>query len=196
MRTMLVVLCAAHLLGPAAAWGRQGALSGGEAPIAVLLTDIGSGTMRLDGGFTVASTPAIAWSVLTDYDHIQRFVSSMRSSRVVGRAGGCLLVEQESIARFFLFHRTIHVRLDVCETPPRLITFEDTSRASFERYQGSWTLRETATGVDIAYQLTVKGGLVGLLPHTQAQQMVRTLLEQVRTEIRRRAAADQSSSSK
>jgi carbon monoxide dehydrogenase subunit G len=189
-RVLAAALCAAGPPWPVTALGQPGALPRGDAPIAVLLTDLGAQTMRLDGSFTVASSPATAWSVLTDYDHIQRFVRSMRSSRVVGREAGCLLVEQESVARFLLFHRTLHVRLEVCEAPPRSISFEDVSRVSFQRYRGAWTVRETAGGVEVAYQLAVQGGLVALLPHSQAQKMVRDLLEEVRAEVRRRAAAE------
>ena len=49
----------------------------------------------------------------------------MRSSRVKTRGDGFLLVEQESVARLLLFHRTFDVVLKVREEPGRSIAFDD-----------------------------------------------------------------------
>src|SRR5260221_9332283 len=46
----------------------------------------------------------IAWEVLSDYDHLARFIPDMKTSRVVLRAGKSVLVEQMG-AIGFLFYR-------------------------------------------------------------------------------------------
>ncbi len=48
----------------------------------------------VDVAATVAARPAEAWSLLTDYDHMARFVSALKSSSIVGREGNSLEVEQ------------------------------------------------------------------------------------------------------
>ncbi len=185
----LAVLAVLASALPAAAAVRSATPSGGLSPITVSVADLGDSTMRLDGRFTVNCPAATAWSVLTDYDHIQKFVTSMRKSRVKERGDGFLLVEQESVAKLFLFHRTFHVLLKVVEKPRQSIVFDDVSRTSFAQYTGSWSLQEVGGGVEVSYRLTVKGGLVGITPRGSSQQMVASLLEQVRAEIARRAAA-------
>jgi hypothetical protein len=165
------------------------AAGGALPPVAVSFQDLGDSTMRLEGSFTAAGSSATAWNVLTDYDRISAFVASMRSSRVKARGSGFLLVEQESVARLLLFHRTFRVLLQVRETPRRTIAFVDVARTSFERYEGTWTLQEAPGGVAVTYLLIVKGGLVGILTRGPSRAMVRDLLEQVRAEIDHRAVA-------
>src|SRR5882672_481739 len=38
---------------------------------------------------------AIAWDVLTDYDRYAEFIPDLRSSRIVARSGGTVIVEQK-----------------------------------------------------------------------------------------------------
>jgi hypothetical protein len=199
LRVGLVALLASLALVPpplswppataAAAAGQRPGLAAGSSPVSVAFADLGDSTMCLEGRFTAPVSRAAAWSVLTDYDHIQTFVASMLSSRIKSRGDGFLIVEQRSVARMLLFHRTFAVLLKVREEPGRSIAFDDVSKASFERYEGSWTLQETAGGMEVIYRLTVKARLVGFLSRGPSQAMVRELLEQVRTEIARRAPA-------
>ena len=174
---------------PAAASGRPGPAGSLPQQVAVSFADLGDSTMRLEGRFTTAAPRATAWGVLTDYDHIQTFVASMRSSRVKARGDGFLLVEQKSVARVLLFQRTFDVLLRVREEPARSILFDDVSKVSFERYEGSWTLQEVPGGMEVIYRLTAKGGLVGFATRGPSLRMVRELLEQVRAEMGRRAEA-------
>lgn len=174
---------------PPAAAGQEPIFAGGLSQVVVSFADLGDSTMRLEGRFMTAASSATAWSVLTDYDHIPAFVASMRSSRVKARGDGYLLVEQESVARMLWFQRKLDVVLKVREEPPHLIAFDDVSKASFERYEGSWTLLDTPAGREVIYRLTVKGGFIGLVARSRSQNMVRELLEQVRAEIGRREAA-------
>jgi hypothetical protein len=188
VRVGLVALALAPPWPPAAA-GQGPILAASLSQVVVSFADLGDSTTRLEGRFMTAAPRATAWSVLTDYDHIPAFVASMRSSRVKARGDGYLLVEQESVARMLWFRRKLDVVLKVREDPPRSIAFEDVSKASFERYEGSWTLQDTPAGREVIYRLTVKGGLIGLVARNRSQGMVRELLEQVRAEIVRRAAA-------
>ncbi|HXO43505.1 MAG TPA: SRPBCC family protein [Thermoanaerobaculia bacterium] len=185
----LAALAALAAWWPPAAAGQEPIFAGSLSQVVVSFADLGDSTMQLEGRFMTAASSATAWSVLTDYDHIPSFVSSMRSSRVKARGDGYLLVEQESVAKVLWFQRKLDVLLKVREEPPHRIAFDDVSKASFERYEGSWTLQDTPAGREVIYRLTVKGGLIGLVARSHSQNMVRELLEQVRAEIGRREAA-------
>lgn len=50
----------------------------------------------VDVDMQVDATPQQAWDVLTDYDHMARFVSSLTTSRIESRAGNTLEVAQHS----------------------------------------------------------------------------------------------------
>lgn len=50
----------------------------------------------IDGDWLVDAGARDAWDVLTDYDHMATFVSSLSASRIVARADGKLEVEQTS----------------------------------------------------------------------------------------------------
>ena len=63
----------------------------------------------------------IAWEVLSDYDHLAQFIPDMKSSRVVSRSGGRVLVEQKGEFGFFFYRQPVDVMLEVLEQPPRRI---------------------------------------------------------------------------
>jgi ribosome-associated toxin RatA of RatAB toxin-antitoxin module len=48
----------------------------------------------IDVDFTVPANAEEVWKVLTDFDHLDRFVSNVQSSKIVGRSDGKLLVAQ------------------------------------------------------------------------------------------------------
>ena len=82
-----------------------------------------------DGDFITVSASAlmkvdqhVAWSVLSDYDHLARFIPDMKSSRVVSRDGNSLRVEQKGDVGFFFYREPVNMLLDVHEDPPNLIT--------------------------------------------------------------------------
>lgn len=138
-----------------------------------------------------ASRPA-AWSVLTDYDGIDGFVSSMRESRVTERVeGGHLLVEQVAVGRLFLFSRSMRVVLLVHEEPPGVIRFEDVLLRDFRYYKGEWRIEERGEQTEIFYQVSARPAFS--VPDVIARGMfartVRNLLSEVEAEMGRRAAA-------
>jgi len=64
----------------------------------------------------------IAWEVLSDYDHLARFIPDMKSSRVVSRDGNRVLVEQKGEFGFFFYRQAVDVVLEVVEYPMRRMT--------------------------------------------------------------------------
>lgn len=53
----------------------------------------------VDVNLVVRASPQEAWDVLTDYDHMAQFVSSLTMSRIVGHPDGRLMVAQTSRVR-------------------------------------------------------------------------------------------------
>ncbi len=70
----------------------------------------------------IAAPVAVVWEVLTDYEHLPRFIPGIAKSVVRLRDGGRLLVEQSGEARFFIFSFPIEVQLEVTEQPPQWIS--------------------------------------------------------------------------
>ena len=159
--------------------------------IALTLDDSGQGKYRLEGSFLVQATRDTAWQVLTDYNGISRYVSSLKLSRVLGRRDGKVLLEQEAIGGVFVFSRNIRVLLEVSEEPPHIISFEDISQQDFKTYAGSWRIEPEMGGVKVTYLLDAQRNFLapGFVAKRVFQKNVEKLLAEVRAEILRRSSA-------
>lgn len=149
------------------------------------------GDYVVEGRCRTAASAAAAWAVLTDYDAIERFVPSMRESRVTERTGNHLLVEQIAIGRLFLFSRKVTVVLFVEEEPPGTIRFEDVLRRDFSMYRGEWRIEERDGGREIFYRVTARPSfrVPDMIARGMFARTARELLSEVGAEIARRAAA-------
>ena len=66
----------------------------------------------------VQADPRTVLSVITDYNHLARFVPYMRSSRVVQRDEKRVIVEQAGELDFLFFRQPVVVTLSVVESSP------------------------------------------------------------------------------
>src|SRR5262249_50850529 len=107
----LAVALAAALLLPAPAAPAVASDHGAADSTLGVHVESGPGGLEVQGRCIVHAPPAVVWEVLTDYDGIDRFVSSMRESRVAERADHHLLVEQVAVSRLFLFTRRFRATL-------------------------------------------------------------------------------------
>lgn len=142
----------------------------------------------VEGSFEVPASNNLVWDVLSDYEHIGDFVSSIRKSVILERHQRTLILEQRATVRALFFSKEVGIRLEVHEIPGRTITFEDRSHSDFEDYQGTWNITDTALGSRVVYRLRAKPRMVapsgmsaGILKSTSIE-----LLNQVRVEIIRR----------
>jgi|SRR5882672_1804931 len=85
----------------------------------------------------------VAWAVLTDYDHLAKFIPDMKTSRVVSREGNRVRVEQTGDVGFFFYKEPVNVVLEVREEPPRRIT--------------AWSVEGNVKGLETRYELDVSG---------------------------------------
>ncbi len=158
----------------------------------VRLKRLRSAAYELDGGFEVAASSGVVWDVLTDYEGIPSFVTSMRSSRVRERRDdGTLLVEQKAVGGMFFVKRTVTILLEVRRTDAGL-RFEDVGRESFWRYEGGWATEPAAGGVRVSYHLIAQPDFTApsMIMSRVMKRGARELLDEVRAEIVRRSALE------
>jgi ribosome-associated toxin RatA of RatAB toxin-antitoxin module len=113
------------------------------------------GTYSVTACFQVPQSARVVLDVLMDYEHIPRFMPGVKSSVVLERSAGRVLVEQEAVSRLLLFSKRVHLTLDITEGPGAL-QFRDRSGRSFKQYEGAWTLSENGGETTIKYELVAR----------------------------------------
>jgi hypothetical protein len=113
------------------------------------------GVYSVTARFHVADSAAIARAVLTDYEQIPRFMSTIKMSVVRERTADRAIVEQEAVSRLLLFSKRIHLLLEIVEETDTL-HFRDRCGTSFSKYQGSWHISEDGGRTEIEYMLTAQ----------------------------------------
>jgi carbon monoxide dehydrogenase subunit G len=153
----------------------------------VAVTGIGKGAYRIEGSFAVEASALVAWAVLTDYDNLSSFVSSMRSSSATRADAGRQLVTQEAVGRAGPFSRTLRVVLEVTENPPAHIAFHDVCGESFRSYVGNWTIDPDGGDTRVTYMLEAwPRSSPPFFARSILASNARVLLEQVKLEMLRR----------
>lgn len=143
----------------------------------------------VDATFDVDAHPDVVWSVLTDYEGIGKFVSSIRQSNVRRREPGRVVIEQYGVGKAWIVSVPMHVVLEVREYDGRLLEFRDLCGKSFTTYEGKWEIVEVPGGTRVNYRL--KADPIGRQPSMFARPAMRgsvkKLLDEVRAEIIARA---------
>ncbi len=111
------------------------------------------GVYSVTARFFVRQSPAAALAVLSDYEQIPRFMPDVRTSVILERTPGRLLVEQEAVSQFMMFSKKVHLLLEVTEDGDTL-RFVDRCLKSFTNYDGSWQAVAKDGGAAITYKLT------------------------------------------
>ena len=106
--------------------------------------------VRVEASAEVRAAPALAWEVLTGYEHYARFVPDLRSSRVLSRAGATAVVEQRGVAGFFFYRFPMEVTLAVTEVDGDTVRCESIA-GNFRELSGVYRLEPTTEGVRFLY---------------------------------------------
>ena len=93
----------------------------------------------------VEAQHATVWGTVTDYDRLAQFVPGMRSSRIVARRNGDLVVEQHGESRFLVFTYPLDVTLLAMARPPGAVDVRLLS-GNLKRLDGSYRLEPAAAG--------------------------------------------------
>ena len=113
------------------------------------------GTYRVTARFEVPQSPEIVLAVLSDYEQIPRFMPDVKSSKVLERSPGRLVVEQRAVSKFMMFSKEVHLVLEVIETGDSL-TFTDRDGKSFKSYVGAWRVQPKGEGSLVTYELSAQ----------------------------------------
>jgi carbon monoxide dehydrogenase subunit G len=126
------------------------------APERALAQQISIRTDR-DGEFVTVSASAVmrvdlrvAWAVLSDYDHLSKFIPDLQSSRVVSREGNKVRVEQKGDVGFLFYREPVNVTLDVEEEPPRRIVARSVA-GNVRGLETRYELHSSSAGVRLDY---------------------------------------------
>jgi carbon monoxide dehydrogenase subunit G len=139
---------------------------------------------------TIGAPVAVVWEVLTDYDHLARFIPGLSLSSVNLRSGHRLQLEQKGEARFLIFSYPIEVVLEVVESPRSSIS----SRAiggNLRRMNGRYDVKNSGSGVSLRYtgELEPAFELPPIIGTLAVRSMVEEQFGAMVAEIERRAAA-------
>lgn len=93
----------------------------------------------------VQALHATVWDTVTDYDHLAAFVPGMRSSRVVARRDGALIVEQRGETRFLVFAFPVDVTLLATARPPDAVDVHLLS-GTLKRLDGTYRIEAAGPG--------------------------------------------------
>lgn len=142
----------------------------------------------VSGEFLICVSSQTAWDVLTDYNGMVSFVSSVKSSEKISIENGEWRVQQTMTGHAGLFHKRVRLLLKVSEFPLSRITFEDTLHHSFQSYSGSWAITDQGHDLTISYQLSATPNFFSpnFIAMGAFRNNVKNLLEQVRDEMKRR----------
>ena len=163
---------------------------GAEDAINVEIARAADKAYTVDAAFDVNVPASIAWEVLTDYEGIGRFVSSIRQSTIKRREPGRVLLEQHGVGRAWIISLPMHVVLEVREHDERVLAFHDVCGKSFSIYEGAWELSAIDGGTRVTYRLKADptGRQPAMLAKSAIRGSVKTLLDEVRQEMRARGA--------
>jgi carbon monoxide dehydrogenase subunit G len=144
----------------------------------------------VDVNFFVAATPVEAWEVLTDFDHMHHFVSSVSASRVVQREGNRLQVAQSGKASAGLLAFAFESLRDVQLAPYHTIRTRQLS-GSMKRFEGLTSLQAEGAGTRVTFHSeSVPGGwMPPLLGESFIEHQVQQQYQEIRAEILKRKAA-------
>jgi ribosome-associated toxin RatA of RatAB toxin-antitoxin module len=139
--------------------------------------------------FVVESPPSVALAVLMDYGRIPRFMPGVRSSTVLERAGGRIVVEQEAVSGVLMFSKRVHLVLEIDEQPDALL-FRDRCGRSFVQYHGAWRIADEAGRTSISYELTAEPSfdVPGFMLRRILKRDSSDMMQRLQREISERAA--------
>lgn len=157
-----------------------------------LVADTDVRVERTGANFTVDLTmhapvePALAWTVLTDFEHMADFVPNLTSSQVTERSETLLKVAQKGVARYGIFSTHFESLREIHLTPLREIRAHGVG-GNIQRMESLMQLEADGAGTRLTYHAEVLPGfwfppLIGpaLVRHETAEQFSAMLHEMVR----------------
>ncbi len=104
----------------------------------------------IDGTIDFPVPLDIAWSVLTDFDHMTEVLDDLNESRIVSRSGDVLIVRQEGHKKLGPFSFSFWSEREVTLDPKKGIVSRQI-KGDARRYVSTMALNETASGTICRY---------------------------------------------
>lgn len=124
--------------------------------IEIVLSKMPNGVTGMKSTIYIDAPPVIVWKVLTDYNNLKRYIPRMVESDLVEDRGDSKVIELLGEFRVLFFRKTIQVSINMRETFPTRIDYEQIS-GDFEIYRGSWILQMyAARGTILTYEAQIK----------------------------------------
>ena len=150
------------------------------------------GVRRLAVQLRTAIPVSVLWEVLTDYDHLDRFIPNLSTSELVLRDGETVRVLQVGSQQLLGLRFSAQVLLELQEVLPDGVLRFRMLKGDFRRFEGSWQMRELPDGSSLIYELMVQGCLgmpIGLIEE-RLRDDLSSNLRAVEQEARRRWIRD------
>ncbi len=161
----------------------------GVAPVvadADVLVERAGSSFSVEVAVHVPVPVAVAWAVLTDFDHMADFVPNLKSSQVVERGDSTLRISQKGTVRYGLFSSDFESMREIRLVPQREIHSHAVG-GSAKRMDSVMRLQGEEGGTRLRYSLQVQPAvwfppLIGpaLVRHEIAEQFSAILREMVR----------------
>jgi hypothetical protein len=117
---------------------------------------VSDGSYFVEGSFSVESPSEVVFGVLSDYENIEHFVLTIKSSQMIKGEKGEAYVEQRGTLYFLLLPIRFYLLLSIKEIKNQSITFSDVSHRDFNTYEGSWQLTIEGNRTIVGYSLKAK----------------------------------------
>lgn len=161
----------------------------GDSAVSVTVVRAGE-SFIIDALIDAPVRPAIAWEVLTDFDHMAGFLGNLTSSRITGRQGNELLVRQKGVARYGLLSFTFESEREIRLEPQARILSRNLS-GTVRSMESEARLQATANGTQIRYhaEMALDSTLARLFGKAFVQHETEEQFTLMVTEMKRREAA-------
>lgn len=133
-----------------------------------------------------AVAPALAWVVLTDFEHMGSIVPNLTSSQVIERRDAMLSVKQKGVVRYGLFSTNFESTREISLVPQREIRAHGVG-GNVQRMESLMQLEAEGAGTRLTYHAEVLPGFwfppvlgPALVRHETAEQFSALLREMIR----------------
>ena len=147
-------------------------------------------TVVIDVEATAAVDPAVAFAVLTDYDQMPRYVSSLKQSRMARTGPNSLEVEQVAQTKLLFWNFTVRSLRSV-ELVPNKEVRSHLIKGDFTRYDFTTRVQEKDGGTLITHhgEYVPKSWLPPAIGPAIIQELAKKQYEEMIAEMLRRTAA-------
>jgi carbon monoxide dehydrogenase subunit G len=160
--------------------------SAADSPIRSVDVTYDGDTYVLNAAMFAPVPQAVAWDVLTDFDHMSQWVPNVEESKVLKREGNSVTIEQHGVAKYgaISFPYVTERKIDL--KPPGAITSIQT-KGSLRRVASTLLLQTEGKGTRLIYHLEIEPSLLAsallskeFLQHELAEQFTAIIGEMVR----------------